>query len=67
MKLTQKYLERLADTETPKYAGMYDGERQEQAQYYCELRNSAKDLLINPKDNQAREKLSQLIKKLGLN
>jgi len=67
MELTQEYLERLAGTETPKYKGMYDEDRQEQAQNYCELRNSAKDLLINPKDNQAREKLSQLIKKLGLN
>ncbi len=60
------YLEMLANIETPTLSGGFGVEENHQVYHsYCELRNSAKDLLNNPKDTKARERLSELVKKLS--
>jgi hypothetical protein len=62
------YLEVLANIETPALSGGFGVEENHQIYHdYCQLRNSAKDLLSNPQDTEARRKLSELIKKLSIN
>ncbi len=61
------YLEMLANIETPALSGGFGVKENHQIYHdYCQLRNSAKDLLSNPQDTEARRKLSELIIKLEL-
>jgi len=67
MKFRRRYLEKIATVETPKWnPGMYDEDKEEQVKDYCDLRNYAKDLLLDTKKKEAREKLSELVIKLGI-
>ena len=66
-KMERNYLERLAAMKTPILAGGFNIAENHQVYHdYCELRNLAKDLLIDTRDKEAIIKLSELIKKLGL-
>ena len=63
LKFDKDYLEKLARLETPDRITLQDY----QACYdYCQLRNSAKDLLRNPKNRRQEKRLSGLILKLRL-
>ncbi len=59
MKFGAEYLNRLSRLETPDSIDQGDDE---ECNYYCQIRNYAKDLLRNPSDVEVRERLSELIK-----
>ena len=61
------YLEMLANIPTPDLQGGFGVEENHQVYHdYCQLRNSAKDLLINSQDTETRRRLSELVKKLSI-
>jgi len=57
------YLGKLAVLETPQDIALQD---YQEVYDYCQLRNSAKDLLRNPKSKRAERRLSGLILKLKI-
>ena len=57
----KSYLERLARVETPDNVLITDYQR---CYDYCQLRNSAKDLLRNQGDERTKRRLSRLMLKL---
>ncbi|MDP3992387.1 MAG: hypothetical protein Q8P79_02680 [Nanoarchaeota archaeon] len=68
MDFRRRYLNRLARIETPELKiGMDNDERREQSYDYYELRNYAKDLKRNWRDDVAKKRLSDLVVKLRLN
>ena len=60
---TRDYLNRLARIRTPSSVTMED---HDECYDYCQLRNYAKYLLRDEKDETARERLSYLVVKLGV-
>lgn len=80
MSINTDYLEQLAHVRTPKLPQVpnpFTIEENHEFYYelsqsthqfyydYCQLRNSAKDLLNNPNDKEAEERLSRLVIKLS--
>jgi len=67
MEINRGYLGQLISIEAPEWEkGMANDERDEQLFRYSNLRNAARDLLDNPQDTEARDKLSKLIKELKI-
>ena len=65
-----EYLESLAAIRTPEW--YWDNRHTGRIMHeiikgYCELRNYAKDLLDNPKDQEAKKRLNNLVATLRLN
>ncbi len=65
---TPEYLKKLSVMKAPSYEMGGDLDRFDDYLLfsYAELRNTAKDLLTDPDNNEAREKLSELISGLEL-
>jgi len=68
MDFSGDYLKKLTWIPTPKWEkGMGTDEREQQGRDYCQLRHASKDLLDNPNDEKAKNKVSELVKKLEIN
>ncbi len=71
MDFDRDYLEKLAEIPTPKQRetpyGTFELYLESQKHFdFCKLRNTARDLLYNPNNKEAKERLSKLIEKLKI-
>ena len=67
MEFNRDYLEELARIETPEQEkGISNDENKEQCEDYCYLRSLAKELLSDINNHWTRQRLSDLVIKLGL-